>query len=149
MTGNSAINILLDVVFTIQGTTGGDNGVTSGRSTSGSAVTFKADRVSIAGIQRTLADHSTAQDGPELNRVTKEPQSATIETKVEKKASAPLKGLLASSAGVVVIFTATATGSVVTAQYAIVENVEWDYDGPSTLRFTLRQYGTAWTIANT
>lgn len=146
MTTNGAVNILSDCVFTIQGTTGGDNGNAT-RTLDGAALTFKADKVSVKNT-RSLADHSTAQDAAEFNRTTKLPQSITVETKLEKKANAPLLTKLLGTTGVVVAFTATSVGASVEG-YGIVEGPEFDYDGPSTLRFTLRQYGGLFTITAT
>lgn len=145
MTGNSSIGILQDAVFTLQGTTGGDDGVTTGRTLSGTAVTFKADKVSLQ-ASRSLADYGTNQDEAELNRSNKQPQTVTVETKLEKKANAPLLTALLGTTGVVVQITATATGANIGASYAIVESFEWEYAGPSTLRFTLRQYGSKFTL---
>lgn len=145
--GNSAINILLDAVFTLQATTGGDDGVSTGRTVSGSLVTFQADKVTVKN-GRNLQDHSGGQDAAEFNRTTKTPQSATVETKLAKKATAKLLGALLGTTGVVITFTATATGAVFSGT-AIVENFEATFEAPSTLKFDLRQYGTMWMIANT
>lgn len=143
MTTNGAVNILLDAVFSIQGTTGGDEGNPT-RTLDGTALTFKADKVSVK-MGRTVADHSTAQDAAEFNRTTKLPQAITVETKLEKKANAPLLTKLLGAAGVVVKFTATASGGNVEGT-GIVEGFDFDYDGPSTLRFTIRQYGSLFTV---
>jgi hypothetical protein len=146
MTSNGAVNILLDCEFTIQGTTGGDNGNAT-RTLAGTALTFKADKVSIKNT-RSVADHSTAQDAAEFNRTTKLPQSISVETKLEKKANAPLLTKLLGVEGVVVDFTATSVGGSIEGT-GIVEGPEFDYDSPSTLRFTIRQYGSLFTISAT
>lgn len=146
----AAINILLDAVFTIQGTNGGDDGVTSGRTPAGSPITFKADKVKPK-IGRRLADHSTEQDLDELNRTTKITRELSVETKLDKTASAPLLTLLMANTGIIVQFTCTATGANITSApyYGIVENVEWEYAGPSTLRFNIKPYGQAWSTTTT
>ena len=147
MTGNnSAVSILADVVFTLDGTTGGDNGNAT-RTPVGSPITFKADSVKCSN-SRSLADHSTAQHQNEFNRITKTPQSIQVETKLELAANAALLTLLNGTSGVVVKLVATATGASITG-IGIVENFDFDYDGPSTLRFTIRQYGAGFTIATT
>ena len=146
-TGNAAVNILLDVALTIQATTGGDDGTASGRSTSGSAVTFLADKMTVKAA-RQLQDHSAGGDTAEFMRTQKISYTATVETKLAKKASAALLGGLLGATGIIVQFTATATGAVVSGT-AIVEDIEMGYDIPSTLKFTMRGYGSAWTIANT
>lgn len=148
MVGNNpaAINILNDVVFTFEGTTGGDDGNPT-RTGTGSPVTFKADTVKYSG-NRTLADHGTAQQAVEFNRITKTPESLTVETKLEKKANAALLSALLGTSGVVGNITATATGASIDG-VGIVESFEFDYAGPSTLRFTMRQYGSGFTITTT
>lgn len=145
MTGNNpAINILSDVVVTIQGTTGGDNGNPS-RTLAGSPLTFKADKITVDSSFST-ADHSTAQSGAEFHRITKKPQSIKVETKLEKATGAALMALLSSTAGAVVSFTITATGATMTSCIGLVADLQWEYAGPSTLSFGLKQYGTEWVV---
>lgn len=144
MTGAGAINILADVVFTVQGTTGGDDGSKT-RTPAGSPLTIFCDRVRTT-LGRALADHSTAQDASEFNRMTKFNQSIEVETKLELKANAPLMALLASTNGVVVEFTATADGCSIEG-VGIVENIAPEYAGPSTLSFTIRQYGSPFVVS--
>lgn len=145
-TGSAAINLLNDVAVTLQGTSGGDDGVTSGRTLAGTAVTFLADRVGLRSNQN-LADHGTAQHGASLMRGGKLDETLTIETKLEKKADAALLGLLTGLTGQVVQFTATATGCSMSG-YMRVESVDPTYDAPSTLSITLRSYGSGLTIDN-
>ncbi|MBZ4712412.1 hypothetical protein ERJ98_10765, partial [Bifidobacterium longum subsp. longum] len=91
MVGNSsAVNILLDVLMTIQGTTGGDDGNPT-RTATGSPLTIKVDKIKVS-QGKTVADHGTAQNAAEFNRTKKLPESLRIETKLEKKASAALLG---------------------------------------------------------
>lgn len=140
-TGSSAIDLLLDVVFTMDGTTGGDNGTLT-RTAAASPVTFLADKVSLSN-KRTLADHSVAQQSAPIMRTTKITPSMTIETKLEKKTGAALLALLISANGVIVNITATAVGCNITTSPFIVESYEADYAGPSTLKIVLQPYGTA------
>lgn len=155
MVSGSSIGILQDAVFTIQGTTLGDNG-NPVRTLAGSPLTFKADKVTYSREHKS-ADHGTNQDEVPLNRDTKVIQTVVIETGLEKAANAPLASLLNASNvnGRVVAFGATATGASVGTQTtptiggAKVDKVEWDYAGPSTLKITLSNYGTKFIETNT
>lgn len=139
-----AINYLFDVTITIQGTTGGDDGVTTGRTLSGSPLTILVDRMSFD-LGRRLEDHSAGQDAVELMRTRKLTQRATCEMKLEKITANALSKLL-GTAGVVVKVTGTATGGTVDLTYAIVENFRFEYNAPSTLSFDLASYGASWAI---
>lgn len=146
---HAAIGILHDALFTITATTGGDNGTLT-RTASGQTVTFLADRVRYR-MRREVEDHSAAQMGAEWMRDTKLSEQVVVETKLERKANAALLGALLGTMGVVVQFSATAPGANVGTAAgggAMVESVEFDYAGPSMLRFTLRNYGAPFTVTN-
>lgn len=142
-TAESAINLLLDAVITIQAA-GSDDGVRTGRTLSGSALTLDCDRVQ-PDIGRDLVDHSGGQTAHEFMRTRKLRQSLEIELKLEKSTSSALSKMSGAS-GVVVAFTITAVGFNCSG-YGIVENLRPTLDTPSTFRFTIRSYGTAWALA--
>jgi hypothetical protein len=146
MAAGVAINILLDAVVTIQGTTGGDDGNPT-RTLAATPITIEVNKVTVRNGRET-SDHGTAQRAAQMHRTTKQPQEMTIETVLDKLAAAPLLGLLNSTAGVVVVVTITAVGCSIDGAVAIVTSFDFDYDAPSTLRIELRQYGTLWTIDN-
>lgn len=151
---NAAINILFDATFGLRGTSGGDDG-NPVRTAAGSGWTvFRADRVGVVSNYE-VADHGTAQQIAEFNRINKLPQRITVETKLQKATAAELNSLLLSVEGIVVLFMLTAQGANVKSfgapatpplGGALVQEYEFDYAGPSTLRFVLTQYGTQFVM---
>jgi hypothetical protein len=113
-----------------------------GGETYGGAISFKADKVS---PKKSIAtsDHSTAQDQWENHRVTKYGWEVTVETKLYAQTAPSTYSLLAAlqsnDLGKIVV---TATGAGVIAS-GVITNVDVDYAGPSTLRFTLKSHGSA------
>ena len=143
-----ALNILLDAVVTLQGTTNGDDGVVgASRTLAGSPITVLCDRV-IPRLGRRVVDHGTAQHMVEFNRTEKLVDMLTIETKLQKKGAAPLVALLAGATGVIVKFTITASGFNVTG-FGLVEDFDPTVAIPSEFRFSIRSYGEAFTVTAT
>jgi hypothetical protein len=153
MVGAGPAISLSDVIFTIRGTTGGDDGNPVRTPAGTGAITVKFDRISFVSTE-AIDDHASGQDVVDFMRGHRVSQTLTVETKLQKKAAAELADLLFSEDGVVLIFTATATGCSIGTQTtpsvggARVESKEFDYAGPSTLRFTLRNYGTPFYVSN-
>lgn len=138
----AALGVLYDVALTLDGTTGGDDGNPT-RTPVGSPITVLCDKITHR-FQRELADHGTAQTEAEFMRIKKLSETLIIETKLQKKTNAALYALLIGTTGIIVRFTITAVGANITGD-AMVEERELDYDGPSTIRIVLRNYGVKWT----
>ena len=137
-----ATNVLRDCVFSII-----PGGADDGQFNSQSAVTFLVDTVTISQTN-TLEDHSTAQHATPLNRVTKIDWEITVETKFSRTGSVGLENVLAQNE--LIGFTAIQSGSQtidVQAPSGIVSNIELNYAGPNTIRFTIKPYGDPLSLA--
>lgn len=132
----ATVNILKDATVTL--TAGGDD---DGAYTAGSSDTLKCDTVSYTAARR-VEDHGTAQDEIEQNRTVKEAFDVTIETKL---ADATSLAILQGNEVVNVAVTA-GTGFGFSCPM-IVESVEVNYAGPSTLRASFKAYGVAPTFS--
>lgn len=131
-------NILLDCACSIK-FAAADLG---GGETFGSAISFKADKVSY-NESRGHADHSTAQDAVENHRKTKAGFTITVETKLYL--ATLLAGLNTNDLAQLTITADTGKGLPATA--CLITGYEVDYDGPSTLKFTLAPRGAIPTFA--
>jgi hypothetical protein len=131
-----ALNVLRDCIFSvIPG--GADDGVFN----AASPVVFLVDTVSIS-VTNQLEDHSTAQQGTPLMRLTKQNWEVTIETKMQRDGSTTLENVLRLNEliGFSAIQSATTALDAVCSQ-GIVSSVELNYAGPNTIRVTIQPYG--------
>lgn len=132
----SALNILQDCICSIQFSPT-DLG---GGETYGSAISFKADKIT-AKKSISTADHSTAQDQWENHRITKYGFEITVETKLYAQTPPNTYTLLSSlEANDLAKITVTGNGAGFTAS-GVIGNVDTDYAGPSTLRFSIKAHG--------
>jgi hypothetical protein len=137
-----ALNVLRDCVFSII-----PGGADDGQFDTQSAVTILVDTVSVSQTN-TLEDHSTAQSATPLNRITKIDWEVTVETKLSRTGSTGLENVLRLNE--LVGFTAIQTSSTaidVQCPAGIVGNIELNYAGPNTIRFTLKPYGQPLSLA--
>lgn len=137
-----ATNVLRDCVFSVI-----PGGADTGEFTTGSALTFLVDTVSITQTN-TIEDHSTAQNATPLNRITKLDWEISVETKMSRTGAVGLESVLVVNE--LVGFTAIQSGSQtidVQAAKGIVSSVELHYAGPNTLRFTIKPYGDPLLLA--
>lgn len=147
-----AINILDDIVFTLIGY-GQDDGnpdKTTRTPDAAGAMTLKVDKVA-PNFKRTLSNHNTAQDDPEFNRISGKPQTIQFETKLQKSSATAAKLITMLKTNEICGFMATSAGFSIndgagTPSYAlgIIGDVDISIDSPSTISFTVSQYGTMW-----
>jgi hypothetical protein len=131
-----ALNVLRDCIFSvIPG--GADDGVFN----AASPVVVLVDTVSIS-VTNQLEDHSTAQQGTPLMRLTKQNWEVTIETKMQRDGSTTLENVLRLNelVGFSAIQSANTALDAVCPK-GIVSSVELNYAGPNTIRATIQPYG--------
>lgn len=137
-----ALNVLRDCIFAvIPG--GADDGVFNPQP----PVVIEVDTVSVSQTN-VLEDHSTAQHGTPMNRITKFDWEVTVETKMQRTGSTGLENVLRLNE--LVGFSAIQTASTaidVQCPAGIVGSVELAYAGPNTIRFTLKPYGVPLSLA--
>jgi len=133
----AAVSLLLDCQCSILFSASDQGG---GESYSG-AVSFKADKVTVK-ESISSADHSTGQDTVENYRKGKISWEISVETKLYPQTGPStytlLQSLRANDLGKLIV---TCTGAGVTGQ-GLIENVEVDYAGPSTLKFGIKAHGS-------
>lgn len=136
-----AVNILLDVVVTLDGAGADDGAATPG----GAPITILVDRVQVRHSMNT-EDHSAGQQRGTWHRLTKQDDEVVFEMKLPTVSTAGVLNLVKNND--LLRFTISAgAGNNITGD-GLIADVERDYAGPSTLRLTLKRYGPdlwAWT----
>lgn len=141
-----ATNILLDCSLTI-GFSLADLG---GGETFGSPVTYKMDKATYK-VGKHIADHNSGQDAVEFRRSSKKYWELTLEFKLYAGGTATTSLLYLAQTNELAVFTITSlTGislGLSAAPGGIIESVEPEYAGPSTLKITIGSRGVMPSIS--
>lgn len=133
----AAVNLLLDCTCTM-GFAAADLG--GGESYSGS-YSFGADKVSLKeSVQQ--ADHSNGQELYEFARKTKQGFTVNVECKLDN--SSLLAALRANDLGRI---TVTAPSGFSFVASGLILDIDYDYAGPSTMKFSLQCRGASPTFS--
>lgn len=121
-------------------------GLDDGAFNAGTEVDFGADTVSISRTVNT-EDHSTGQDLVESHRTTKVTWQIDVETKLDS-GGALLDALLPSTNQLIGVAVTGGTGTGITISgNGILTDLTINPGAPSTIKFSVKPYGTDLTIS--
>jgi hypothetical protein len=139
------VNLLQDVVAVVYPLAASDDGTPISSQTPGTGITVWFDKISWEDSFET-ANHGAAQNPFPWNRITAYPQSAQFETKLQVNGTvsvaANLYKLLRSCVCARVTIATDPASGVPSKFEGLVKNLSGSLEMPSTLSFSLENYGS-------